>query len=168
VIGVQHIVTITGERDWTDEETICRVLDRALKTWLDRIDASLTPRGPSVSVMDYPAQDRAAFVLRHGANNSGADAIANRWGIARGVTVERFHADWRLPTGGVDYSAGPRRNAKMAAAEPPADRAYAFWSGKTTLRRGREVSGTRDCIGVLAAVGIEVHVIPPSIKEQST
>ncbi len=146
-----YVIIVTGQRDWKDKETIYRVLDEELNTWL-----ASCPIGTS-------AQERGvkAFVLRHGVS-LGADSIANDWGKERGVTIERFPAEWKVPgSSEPDYSAGPRRNAKMAAALPRANKCVAFWDGKVTMRRGRPVSGTRDMIMTALQHYIPVRAEPP-------
>ena len=154
-----YIIIVTGPRDWKDKETIYRVLDEELIEFLD------PGRGTAWCADDFSPSGRAEFTLRHGVA-PGADSIANDWGKERGVTIERFHADWRLPEGGVDYSAGPRRNEKMAAALPRANKCVAFWDGTVTIRRGRPVSGTRDMIMTALQHFIPVRVEPPKGQEK--
>jgi YspA, cpYpsA-related SLOG family len=149
-----HVVIVTGERDWKDRETIYRVLDEALEAWLDGNNESRwMPHSPEL---------RARFVLRHGVCE-GADWIANDWGKERGVTIERFPAQWKVPvTGAYDPSAGPRRNREMAQAEPRADRLIAFWSGKMRVKYGKkEYSGTLNMIQAALDEGIPVSITPP-------
>lgn len=88
-------VLVTGSRTWRDHEPIHAALD-ALHA-------------------DHPG-----MTLVHGACAQGADGIADRWAILRGVTVERHPAQWRR----YGRSAGPRRNAHMVALG--ADIALAF------------------------------------------
>lgn len=147
------IVMVTGNRDWKDEALVYKVMQRHLELHLLRKSVVNGIREPR-----EVASKR--FVLRHGANNAGVDAIVNRWGIERGVTVERFHAEWRLPNGGTDYSAGPRRNREMAEAEPRAHLCQAFWDGKLRTIRNRQVSGTRDAITVAVEAGLHVRICP--------
>ncbi len=141
---MNHIVIVTGERDWKDRETIYRVLDQELLMFTQGIGAP------------------ANFILRHGVAE-GADWIANDWARERGVTVERFPAQWKDPiTGAYDSSAGPRRNREMAKKDPKADKVLAFWSGKMRVKFGkREYSGTLDMIQAGLAEGIPVSVTPP-------
>jgi SLOG family YspA-like protein len=80
-------VLVTGSRTWRDGALIAEQLDT--------IHA------------DHPDT-----VLVHGACAQGADAIADRWALRRGVTVERHPAEWRR----YGRSAGFRRNAEMVQA----------------------------------------------------
>lgn len=149
---------VTGNRDWQDQALIYEVMDLHLGRHSRRV-AHLYPK--SASLAEHDAKRLQSFVLRHGANNSGVDAIVNRWGIERGVTVERFRAKWQLPNGGTDYSAGPRRNREMAEALPRAELCQAFWDGKVRMVRHRQVSGTRDAITAAVEVGLPVSIRPP-------
>jgi hypothetical protein len=156
---MQMIIIVTGEREWKDRKTIYRVLDEELAKFVD-LDW-FPERDPSLfHFNDYDAAARAKFILRHGINE-GADWIANDWARERGVTVERFRAEWNLPGGGTDYSAGPRRNREMAQKEPRANLCLAFWSGKFTKRGSLEVSGTYIMITEALAAGITVNIHPP-------
>ncbi len=147
------IIIVTGERDWKDKETVYRVLDEELEAWLD---------GNNETRWDFhPAELRSRFILRHGVAE-GADWIANDWARERGVTVERYPAQWKDPVTGYDSSAGPRRNREMAKKEPKAHKVLAFWSGKMRIKYGkREYSGTLDMIQAGLAEGIPVSVTPP-------
>jgi len=151
---VSHIIIVTGERDWKDRETIYRVLDEELQAWLD---------GNNETHWGFhPPELRARFVLRHGVAE-GADWIANDWARERGVTVERFPAQWKVPiTGTYDPSAGPRRNRTMAKQQPRANKVIAFWSGKMRVKFGKkEYSGTLDMMQAALSEGIELRVVPP-------
>lgn len=154
---MSYIVIVTGERDWEDRATIYRVLDEELHQYLD-------PdwfKGKAFMPEDYDAAARAKFVLRHGVSGN-TDFAANDWGKERGVTIERFPADWNPPSG-YNPGAGPARNLKMARTEPRADMCCAFWSGKMRKRTsGREFSGTLDMIKVALLHQIPVCVTPPS------
>jgi len=149
---MSHIIIVTGERDWKDKETIYRVLDEELQAWM--VHASI---GQAAG-----AKHLQLFVLRHGVAE-GADWIANDWGKERGVTIERFPAEWKDPVTRIyDPSAGPRRNRAMAKAEPCANKVIAFWSGKMRVKFGkREYSGTLDMIQSGLAEGIPVSITPP-------
>lgn len=148
------IIIVTGERDWKDRETVYRVLDEELEHWLDGNNETRW--------MDHSAELRSRFTLRHGVAE-GADWIANDWARERGVTVERFPAQWKDPiTGQYDASAGPRRNREMAKRDPKADKVVAFWSGKMRVKFGkREYSGTFDMIQAGLTEGIPVRIAPP-------
>ena len=142
---MSYVVIVTGERDWTDKETIWRVLDEEL-AWYRYV------------LEQQPEEER--FILRHGVAE-GADWIANDWGKERGITIERFPADWHPPSG-YNPAAGPQRNVKMARADPHADKCCAFWSGVMRKRgNGREYSGTLDMIKAALLHQIPVRVTPP-------
>lgn len=149
---------VTGNRDWTDTQLIYDVMDAHLARHLKRFPFD---GEAGESREEHAARCLQNFILRHGVNNSGADAIANRWGIERGITIERFPAKWRLPTGGTDYSAGPRRNREMAQAQPLADLCQAFWNGKVRIVRGHQISGTRDAITAAVEAGLPVSIRSP-------
>lgn len=70
----------------------------------------------------YEAED---FILVSGSCPTGADFLAEAWAASRGVTVERYPADWSI-----GKSAGPLRNEEMAATRP--GRAMAFPGGRGT------------------------------------
>jgi hypothetical protein len=150
--AMSYIVTVTGERDWRDRETIYRVLDEEL-AWC-------------CGSREEPTYNPARFILRHGVAE-GADWIANDWGKERGVTIERFPAEWKDPVTRIyNPSAGPIRNRKMAKAEPRADKVVAFWSGKLRVKFGKkEYSGTLDMIQAGLDAGIPVRITPPSKVE---
>lgn len=154
---MSYIIIVTGERDWKDRETVYRVLDEELQDWMVHAPIGLTAGTKHLSL----------FILRHGVAE-GADWIANDWARERGVTVERFPAQWKDPvTGQYDSSAGPRRNRDMAKKEPRSNKVMAFWSGKMRIKYGkREYSGTLDMIQAALAEGIPVRVTPPQ-KEPS-
>lgn len=71
--------------------------------------------------------------LIHGAAH-GADELAARWAKRNGVLDIPFLANWHPNgrTGGLDRSAGPRRNARMIAEGQP-DRVIAFAGGLHTV-----------------------------------
>jgi len=152
--ALSYVVIVTGERDWTDKETIYRVLDEELVTALD------SHCGDSGKWSEYTAEARRTFVLRHGVA-PGADCIANDWGKERGVTIERFPADWH-PASGYNQAAGPQRNTKMARSDPRAHHCRAFWSGRMRKRtNGREYSGSLDMIKAALLHQIDVRITPP-------
>lgn len=142
-------VIVTGSRDWVDPTSVERALFGLVELgWLTVV---------------------------HGACPTGADLFAARWAEEFSVCVEAepWPADWdscswhcppghrRLKRAGdvthpgvlPDYcpSAGPRRNAAMVGAG--ADLCLAFPLGRSY--------GTRGCMRLAAAVGIEVRVIEP-------
>jgi len=152
------IIIVTGpHEDWTDRDTIYRVLDEELLEFLN-------PDRDS-NWEDYTADSRAKFVLRHGVAR-GVDTIANDWGRERGVTVERFPALWHGETGNAPYNAyaGPLRNRQMAEAQPRADKCCAFWHGRMRKTGSREVSGTLDMMKIALQHFIPLRVTPPSKK----
>lgn len=153
---MKTIITVCGERDWKDKETIFRALDIELAEhalhW-KHPDGTLEPD-------ERRRQMFADFILRHGICE-GADGIANEWALERGVTVERFRAEWR-DASGYHPEAGPIRNRKMAKAEPAAQACLAFWSGKMRTKAGKhEYSGTLDMMKAALGEGIPVRVTPP-------
>lgn len=163
---MKTIRIVCGERDWKDKETIYSVLDEELSehgvNWLmahpmpDEQYTQLTAQ----SKLDRLKQMHEDFILRHGICE-GADWIANDWGLERGVTIERFRADWRPPSG-YNPAAGPIRNREMAQAEPQAQACLAFWSGKMRIKHGKpEYSGTLDMIKTALGCGIPVRIYPP-------
>lgn len=106
-------------------------------------------------------------ILRHG-GATGADALAGHVWKRMGGTVEVFEADWdgkctlNCPRGhrkqrarGGTYcpAAGPRRNRRMASAEPRPEAGLAFPGG----------AGTKDMVAVLRAVRIPVRLVPERI-----
>ncbi len=153
---MKTILIVCGERDWKDRETIFRVLDTELAEhalhW-KHPDGTLDPD-------ERRRQMLADFILRHGICE-GADIIANDWALERGVTVERFRAEWR-DANGYNPAAGPIRNRTMAKTEPRAQACLAFWSGKMRIKHGKpEYSGTLDMIKAALTEGIPVRVTPP-------
>lgn len=80
-------ILITGSRDWTDRDTIWRVL------------------GDAVAPLDITRET----VLVSGACPRGADALAEDWARRYGLTVERHPANWQLE----GKRAGFIRNARM-------------------------------------------------------
>lgn len=89
----QRRVLVTGSRKWPHRDLVYAALYR-----------QYTEHGP--------------FIVVHGACSRGADAMASDWvhqhGASRGVTEERWPAQWR--TGG--HGAGPRRNIAMLQSRP--------------------------------------------------
>jgi hypothetical protein len=90
------IVLCTGGRDYVDREHVFGTLDA--------IHAGTVYAPPLAEGIHGIA------TLVHG-GAGGADRIAERWAIERGVTIETYPADWTKYGKG----AGPRRNTAMAA-----------------------------------------------------
>lgn len=59
--------------------------------------------------LDEFDHDHCIDVIIHGDNKSGADALAKRWAITRGVYERPYPADWKRYRNG----AGPIRNKQM-------------------------------------------------------
>lgn len=96
--------------------------------------------------LDMVKVDRGISVVIHGAA-TGADALARLWAERQLLADDPYPANW-YPNGrkgGLDKSAGPRRNAKMIAEGKP-DLVIAFPGG----------SGTDDCCRRAEAAGIPV------------
>ena len=152
----QYIVIVTGMRDWEDKQQVHDELDRLFGDHLRRHGVI-----PWLGTKEHLLTDlRAAFVVRHG-KSGNVDIAANDWAIKNKVTCERFQAQWHLPGGGTDYSAGPRRNREMAQAEPRADLCLAFWNGQFQRRHGRDVSGTHNMICEALLADTYVKIVPP-------
>lgn len=75
------------------------------------------------------AEAPVTLVIHGGA--SGADALAGRWALYRGVHVEEHYADWATH----GKAAGPIRNAKMLSRNP--DLVVAFPGGRGTAHMVR-------------------------------
>lgn len=77
---------------------------------------------------------------------TGADSLGERYAAERGLQVERHPADWDK----YGKSAGPRRNAEMAAV---ADALIAF------PKQGEANKGTLNMIETAKAKGLPIRVI---------
>jgi hypothetical protein len=123
-------VLVTGSRTWRDHEPIHAALDKILTA--------------------HPS-----MVLVHGACRDGADAIADRWAILRGVQVERHPAKWRT----YGRSAGPRRNLAMVETQP--DLCLAFIGPCRDTKCGRidahTSHGATGCADLAESCGIETR-----------
>ena len=113
-------VLVCGGRDYADYPRVCAVLDQRL---------AVSP----------------TMFVRHGAAR-GADSLAHRWAISRGIVVERYPADW-LRYG---RSAGLRRNAVMLA-DGSVALVIAFPGGR----------GTQDMIRRAQSMYIPVEAVQP-------
>jgi len=107
---------ITGSRHWTDEEPIRAVIDSL------PVDA----------------------IVIHG-NAPGADYIAERLALARGLHVKAYAADWQR----LGKTAGPIRNQRMIDEGQPTE-AHAFVRPDSV--------GTWDCVRRCEAAGIPVTI----------
>jgi len=111
-------VIVCGSRAWADPAAVGQRLDR----------------------------ERRPFVLIHGDCRRGADAMADRWARAAGVTVEAHPADWRR----LGTAAGPARNRAMLAAG--ADLVIAF-------RAAGRSNGTDHMVRIAGTLGVPVEVV---------
>jgi hypothetical protein len=123
-------VIVTGSRTWTGQwgiDKIFQVLDAVLNL------AEHTGQG---------------LELIHGACPTGADEIANEWGLAHGgeIMITTWPAAWEV----YGKAAGPVRNEQMMVAG--GDLCVAFLRGNS--------SGTLDAIGKARRRGIWTVVIP--------
>jgi len=96
---------VCGGRNYTDRDAVFRVLDRV-------------------------HAEKGISVLIHGAA-TGADALAGKWAVERGVDLTVFPATWRKADGSRDNGAGSIRNARMLAEGQP-DAVVAFPGGGGT------------------------------------
>ncbi len=149
------IVTVAGPRDWKNKQQVADELDRLFREHV-RVWCEVHFNGkPDL------AAAATAFILRHGVSGN-VDFAANDWGIERGVTIERFRAEWHDPVTRVFQPwAGPARNKLMAQALPRADLWLAFWDGKFRIRDGKKISGTHGGILLAVEAGLEVSIKPP-------
>jgi hypothetical protein len=123
-------VIVTGSRNWVGQwgvDKIFQVLDATL---------------------ELGRQVNQGFELIHGACPTGADDIANEWGIANGeeIMLTTWPAQWDI----YGKAAGPVRNEQMMAAG--GDLCVAFLRSNS--------SGTLDAIGKARRRGIWTVVIP--------
>ena len=118
-------VIIAGSRKYDDYETLREKCDTILsKKFAD----------PNVQVI----------VVSGGA--TGADSLGERYAVERGLQIERHPADWDK----YGKSAGPRRNAEMAAV---ADALIAF------PKQDEPNKGTLNMIETAKAKGLPIRVI---------
>lgn len=103
------------------------------------LDAVVWPRGSSRPV--YPE-------LWHG-GSSGADALAHRWSVRRGLPRQVWPADWSL-----GRSAGVRRSAEMVAAAPAGSVVVAFVPTKLA-----DCVGTSHTVRLALGRGLRVIVV---------
>jgi len=113
-------ILVTGGRSYADRDAVWSALDRV-------------------------HAKRGLTCVIHGAA-TGADEHARAWCIARRIPMEVYPANWRpVVGGGIDRSAGPRRNADMLERGRP-DGVVAFPGG----------TGTADMVRRAEAAGIKV------------
>jgi hypothetical protein len=91
---------------------------------------------------ELKAKHHITDVIHGGAK--GADYCAWHWGLANGLQVHVFHADWKKH----GKAAGPIRNQRMIDEGKP-DLVVAFPGGK----------GTQDMVSRALGAGIEVLII---------
>lgn len=118
-------VIIAGSRDMQDYEIVRRTMGTILK-----------------------GKDRKKVLIISGGCPNGADALGELFAKRNGFTLKRFPAEWAR----YGKSAGPRRNAEMAAyaAEESEDALLvAFWDGKSP--------GTRNMIGEAQKAGLWIR-----------
>lgn len=113
-----------------------------------------------ISFLNKIHKSNPGITYVHGAAK-GADTICHLWVNdmrSRGEKIqeEKHPADWKKDNGDTDYSAGPRRNEKMA--KLGADLCVAAWDG---LSRG-----TLNMITEAVAHGIPVRVVPRMKKKE--
>ncbi len=128
-------ILVCGSREWTDETT--------MRVWLER----LAPR----------PQDRDAItVLVHGAA-AGADSMAGCLGAGFGFSVRSYPVDTSVD--GPWPAAGPKRNARMLAAELPRIRRVLAFT--TPGPRCGMTKGTADMVDRCVRAGLPVTIVTP-------
>ena len=112
---------------------------------IERVEAERKLVSASLSALN----PRPSTII-HGAAR-GADRLADIWARRNGVGVTTFPADWypNGRSGGLDRSAGPRRNQRMIQEGKP-DLVIAFPGG----------AGTADMVRRARMAGVEVREIP--------
>lgn len=115
---------IAGGRDFKDYWLLCYKLDRLL--------------------VNINKED----ILIIGGGASGADTLGIDYAKERGIAWVVVEAQWTLHNGKKDYSAGHKRNCKMASM---ATHLVAFWDGKST--------GTADMISISKCLKLNVRVV---------
>lgn len=137
-------IIVTGERDWPDDGSVYRELER----YAEKLVISA-------------GQMREPLVIVHGACPTGADQLAEQfvraWARRYGVRSHQFPVNHALD--GPWPGAGPHRNRRMVDAHLDADFGLAFWSGK------RERSGTLDCMSYMTMRGIRVWTYPKEVAK---
>ena len=115
-------VLISGKRDFTDYERFSCILDESLKDIEGEIE-----------------------IVEGGAK--GADALARRYALEKGLKCREFPALWDVN----GRAAGPIRNSEMVKFIAGKDcKAIFFWDGKS--------KGTGDCLKKARKAGIDCEV----------
>lgn len=132
-------VLVCGGRDNRNEEGVFAVLDR------------IHAERPITAIIEGGQRTYEDRLLV-----GGTDLWACRWTYRVGIAGYRFDANWypngRL--GGIDKSAGPKRNQRMIDEGKP-DLVIAFPGGR----------GTADMVQRAEKAGIEVRKIPSQERE---
>ena len=119
---VSPAIIVAGSRSFSDRDTMFSKLDNILS------------RLASPVIISGGAQ--------------GADSMGEEYAKARGLSVERFPARWKLPDGSTNKSAGFERNTLMAWR---GTHLVAFWDGVS--------NGTRHMIDTAKKEGLAARVI---------
>ena len=109
-------VIVCGGRTYTDADTVARVLDGLHWT-------------------------RGGIALLAAGDAKGADALALAWASWRGVSLQRFRADWD----NLGRAAGPIRNQHMLDEVGP-DLVVAFPGGRGTADMVRRARAAGVCV----------------------
>lgn len=120
----KYRIIVAGGRKFTDFDLLCEKLDKLLSN-LDKSEI---------------------LIIAGGAK--GADTLAVTYAISRGIKYHIEYAQWNLPNGLTDYSAGHTRNVKMASM---ATHLVAFWDGRS--------SGTKDMLEIARICKLTVREV---------
>lgn len=115
---------IAGGREFNDYWLLCHKLDKLL------------------------VNTKKSDILIISGGATGADSLGEKYAIERGIRYVVEEAQWTLPNGKKDYSAGHKRNCKMASM---ATHLVAFWDGKST--------GTEDMISIAKCLKLNWRII---------
>lgn len=125
-MSTKSVVLVCGGRDYANEALVFRILDELHK-------------------------DRPISRLVHGDAN-GADRLAKKWAITRGVLQVAYPADWKA----FGLGAGPKRNQEMLTKEMP-HLVVAFPGGK----------GTADMVKRAEKSGVNVFEVEDNEHERA-
>jgi hypothetical protein len=103
-------------------------------------------RGKCDTILSKKLADPNIQIVIVSGGATGADSLGERYAAERGLQIERHPADWDK----YGKSAGPRRNAEMAAV---ADALIAF------PKQGEPNKGTLNMIETAKAKGLLIRVI---------